>query len=462
MAAFNDVKPFKNPPRWPNLTLPYKIPVMAFTKITEYEGITEYKLDANDLKVLLVPRRAAPVVAFMVVYRVGSRNEAVGHTGATHLLEHMLFKGTPTFNKKNGTQIAAVLQKQGAVFNADTWFDRTRYYEMLPSDRLELAIHLEADRMRNSFIADEDRQSEMTVVRNELDRGENEPARILDERLWAMAFREHPYHHPTIGWRSDVEGVPTWRLKEFYDVYYHPNNATAIVVGDFDDQTALDLIAKHFGQIPASSHPIPPMYTTEPQQEGEIRFKLRRAGQLGLIEIGWHIPDVHHEDTAALTLLDHILSAGVTSRLYQSLVETQLAVDEHAQANQFVDAGLFTIDATLQPGGEHENAEQAILEVIEKLKTEKVSESELQKAKNLILTQMIYVRDSPFGVISVIGEAEASAGWKLFIDLPRMIEAVTAEDIRRVVNTYFTEENRTVGWFMPKQELLDEFAQEEI
>ena len=209
---------------------------MTFTKITEYEGITEYKLNANDLKVLLAPRRAAPVVALMVVYRVGSRNEAVGHTGSTHLLEHMLFKGTPTYNKQAGTQIAAVLQRQGAVFNADTWFDRTRYYEMLPSDQLELAVHLEADRMRNSFIADSDRQSEMTVVRNEMERGENEPSRILDERLWAMAFREHPYHHPTIGWRSDVEGVPTAQLKEFYDTYYHPNNATAIVVGDFDEE----------------------------------------------------------------------------------------------------------------------------------------------------------------------------------------------------------------------------------
>ena len=133
------------------------------------------------------------------------------------------------YNKKNGNQVAAVLQKQGAVFNADTWFDRTRYYEMLPNDQLELAIHLEADRMRNSFIADEDRQSEMTVVRNELERGENDPGRILDERIWAMAFREHPYHHPTIGWRSDVEGVPTSRLKDFYDTYYHPNNSTATV-----------------------------------------------------------------------------------------------------------------------------------------------------------------------------------------------------------------------------------------
>ena len=425
---------------------------MTFTKITEYEGITEYKLDANGLKVLLAPRRAAPVVALMVVYRVGSRNEAVGHTGATHLLEHMLFKGTPTYNKKNGTQIAAVLQKQGAVYNADTWFDRTRYYEMLPSDQLELAVHLEADRMRNSFIADSDRQSEMTVVRNEMERGENEPSRILDERVWAMAFREHPYHHPTIGWRSDVEGMPTSQLKEFYDVYYHPNNATAIVVGDFDEQTALDLIAKHFGAVPASPQPIPPMYTTEPKQEGEIRFKLRRAGQLGLIEMAWHIPEATHADTATLSVLDHVLSAGVTSRLYQALVETQLAVDESAQAFQFVDPGLFTIDVTIRPEATHEAVEEVVLAELEKLKVEDVTESELQKAKNIILTQMIFLRDSPFGVVSALGESEAVADWKLYANLPKMVEAVTAADIRRVANTYFTEDNRTVGWFIPKEE----------
>ena len=423
-----------------------------FSKITEYEGISEYKLDANDLKILLSPQRAAPVVALMVVYRVGSRNEAVGHTGATHLLEHMLFKGTPTYNKKNGTQIAAVLQKHGAIFNADTWLDRTRYYEMLPSDQMELAMHLEADRMRNSLIADEDRQLEMTVVRNELERGENDPGRILEERIWAMAFREHPYHHPTIGWRSDVEGIPTWRLKEFYDTYYHPNNATLIVVGDFELEEALNLTARHFGSIPSSPHPIPPMYTVEPPQQGEVRFVLRRAGQLGLVEMAWHIPEATHPDSAALTVLDHVLSAGVTSRLYQALIETQVAVDVGAQAYQFIDPGLFTIDLTLSPGVRHEEAERAILEVIDQLKREPLSDKELQKAKNIITTQMIYLRDSPFGVVSVLGESEAVADWKLYVDLPRMVAQVTPEEVQRVANAYFYDDNRTVGYFIPKEE----------
>ncbi|MFN0119508.1 MAG: M16 family metallopeptidase [Blastocatellia bacterium] len=424
----------------------------TFNRITEYEGITEYTLNSNGMKVLLAPRRAAPVAAFMVVYRVGSRNEAVGHTGATHLLEHMLFKGTPTYHKRVGTQIASVLQKQGAMFNADTWNDRTRYFEMLPADQLELAIHLEADRMRNSFIADEDRQSEMTVVRNELDRGENDPGRILDERVWAMAFREHPYHHPTIGWRSDVEGMPTSRLKEFYDVYYHPNNATAIVAGDFDNETALDMIARHFGPHPASPHPIPPMYTVEPKQQGEVRFILRRAGQLGLIEMGWHTPEARHPDCPALDLLDQVLSAGVSSRLYQALVEKQIALNAGTSAYQFLDPGLFTLAITLRPEAPHETAEDAALAEIRRLKKELVTDRELQRAKNIILSQMIYLRDSPFGVVSAMAEAEAVADWKLYADLPRNIEAVTAADIQRVVNEYFTADNRTVGWFIPREE----------
>jgi zinc protease len=426
--------------------------VSLHSKILEYEGISEYRLQQNNLKILLSEQRAAPVVALMVVYRVGSRNEAVGYTGATHLLEHMLFKGTPTYNKKNGTQIAAVLQKYGAIFNADTWLDRTRYFEMLPSDQLELAIHLEADRMRNSFIADEDRQLEMTVVRNELERGENDPGRILDERVWAMAFREHPYHHPTIGWRSDVEGIPTARLKEFYDTYYHPDNATVIVVGDFATEDALELIEKHFGGIPPAAHPIPPMYTVEPPQQGEIRFVLRRVGQLGIVQMAWHVPEATHPDSGALAVLDHVLSAGVTSRLYQALIETQMAVDVGAQAYQFVDPGLFSIDLTLTPGVRHEDAEKVVIEVLDRLKSEPLTEKELKKAQNIITTQMIFLRDSPFGVVSVLGESEGASDWKLYVDLPRMVTEVTADDILRVANTYFNDDNRTVGYFIPKEE----------
>src|SRR5918993_3244615 len=263
----------------------------GFEFVAEGGGVREYRL-ANGLKVLLVENRVAPVATVCVLYRVGSRNEAVGHTGATHLLEHMMFKGTPEFNKERNTQIAATLQKIGADFNATTWYDRTNYFETVPSDKLELAVRLEADRMRNSFIADADRQSEMTVVRNELERGQNEPSMVLDEAVYATAFREHPYHHPTIGWRADVENVPTARLKEFYDTFYHPNNATAIVVGDFDAGEALDLISKYFGAHPSAPGAIPEVYTEEPPQQGERRVVVRRAGELAFVQAAFHTPAV--------------------------------------------------------------------------------------------------------------------------------------------------------------------------
>nr|MDQ3805766.1 insulinase family protein [Acidobacteriota bacterium] len=340
--------------------------------VAEEEGVREYRLRANGLKVLLVENRVAPVVTFLVLYRVGSRNEAVGHTGATHLLEHMLFKGTPTFNKERRTQIAATLQRVGADFNATTWYDRTNYFETLPSDALELAAHLEADRMRNSFIADADRRSEMTVVRNELERGQNEPMLVLDEAVYAAAFREHPYHHPTIGWRADVENVPTARLKEFYDTFYHPNNATVIVAGDFERLHALALVEKYFRAAPPSPAPIPEVYTDEPPQQGERRLVIRRAGELPLVQVAYRAPAALGQTTVLsnselaaraqappagndifpLVVLSNVLSNGVTSRLYQALVEAELAVSVDARVDQFRDPGLFNVYVAARPGAE--------------------------------------------------------------------------------------------------------------
>src|SRR5215207_3723564 len=325
MSALNDRRLRREILRERNVALPDGVEFVA-----EGEGVREFRL-ANGLKLLLAENRVAPVATFLVLYRVGSRNEAVGHTGATHLLEHMLFKGTPTFNKAKGTQVAATLQRVGADFNATTWYDRTNYFETVPSDALELAVHLEADRMRNSFIADEDRRSEMTVVRNELERGQNEPMLVLDEAVYAAAFREHPYHHPTIGWRADVENVPTARLKEFYDTFYHPNNATAVVVGDFEESHALALVGKYFGAIGASVQPIPEVYTDEPRREGErplVQVAFRAPAALGQERVlsnaelaARAVQPPEANDIYPLAVLAGALTNGVTSRLYQALVE---------------------------------------------------------------------------------------------------------------------------------------------
>jgi zinc protease len=438
--------------------------------VTEADGIREYRLD-NGMKVLLVENRVAPVATVMVLYKVGSRNEAVGYTGSTHLLEHMMFKGTPTFNKEKNTQIAATLQKIGAAFNATTWYDRTNYFETVPSDQLELTIKLEADRMRNSLINDADRQSEMTVVRNELERGQNEPSEVLDEAVYAAAFREHPYHHPTIGWRADVEGVATSRLKEFYDTFYHPNNATVILVGDFEREHAIQLISEHFGAYSVPAHPIPEVYTEEPPQQGERRLVIRRAGELALVQIAFHTPGVLGQlnvlsneelarraanppadnDIYPLVVLSVAMSHGITSRLYQALVETELAVDASSNADQHRDPGLFNLYATVSPGVEPGKVEETMLEEMRKVVEEGLTEEEIEKARQQIIAQVAYSRDGTFNIAMQMSEAEAVADWRFYKDYEANITRVTAADILRVAQTYFTEDNRTVGHFIPKQ-----------
>ena len=434
------------------------------------DGIREYRM-ANGMKLLLAENRVAPVVTFLVLYKVGSRNEAVGHTGATHLLEHMLFKGTPTFNKASNTQIAATLQKIGADYNATTWYDRTNYFETVPSDKLELAVRLEADRMRNSFIADEDRQSEMTVVRNELERGQNEPVMVLDEAVYATAFREHPYHHPTIGWRADVENVPTARLKEFYDTFYHPNNATAIAVGDFDRNEALSLISRYFGEHLAAPHAIPEVYTDEPAQEGERRIVVRRAGELPLVQVSYHAPAAlgqtsvlsnaqlaeraasppERNDIFPLVVLASALAGGVTSRLYQALVETELAVDADVRVDQFRDPGLFSLYVTATPGTSPAHVEEVIYDELERLSKEGVDAAEVEKAKRQIVARVAYERDGTQNVAMQISEAEAVADWRFYVDYAANVSRVTPEDVARVAREYLTEDNRTVGHFVPKR-----------
>jgi zinc protease len=469
LSGYSDGFDLSEPIEGDRRTVQERLPT-GVTFITEADGIEEYRL-ANGLKVLLVENRVAPVATVLVVYRVGSRNEAVGYTGSTHLLEHMMFKGTPTFNKQNNTQIAATLQKIGAEFNATTWYDRTNYYETVPSDQVELAIKLEADRMRNSFIADADRQSEMTVVRNELERGQNEPSEVLDEAVYATAFREHPYHHPTIGWRADVEGVPTSRLKEFYDTFYHPNNATAVIVGDFERADTLRLVNQYFGAFPASTKPIPEVYTDEPPQQGERRLVIRRAGELAIVQIAFRTPAALGQmnvlsdeelarraaeppapnDIYPLVVLSVAMSNGVTSRLYQALVENQLAVDVMTNADQHRDPGLFNIIAMVRPTVEPKEIEDVILAELRRVGEEGLRTDEVEKAKQQILAQVAYNRDGTFRIASQVSEAEAIADWRFYKDYAANVRQVTPADVRRVAGTYFHEDNRTVGYFIPKR-----------
>ena len=217
--------------------------------VQESGGVREYKLESNGLQVLVMPDMSAPVVACMITYKVGSRNETSGLTGATHFLEHLMFKGSEKYNKSKGTSVFNVLQDVGARMNATTWMDRTNYYELLPAEHLDLALDIESDRMRNALLLAEDVESERTVILNEFDRGENEPTRKLYHEVWSSAFSAHPYHHPTIGWRSDIESVTASDLRGFYNRFYWPANATLSIVGSIDVDDTLDNVIARFGKL---------------------------------------------------------------------------------------------------------------------------------------------------------------------------------------------------------------------
>lgn len=423
--------------------------VEGFAFVRASGGIWEYRLKSNDLQVLLLEDRSAPVVCFMITYRVGSRNEAPGYTGATHLLEHLMFKGTPTFNKQRGTAIPAVLQNAGAIMNATTWNDRTNYFAVLPSDRLELAVHLEADRMRNALLLEEDLRSEMTVVRNEFERGENSPFQALSKAVWATAYWAHPYHHPTIGWRSDIENVPIERLRWFYETYYWPNNATVTVIGDFRAEEALALIRRYFEPIPKAPHPFPDVYTAEPPQQGPRRVTVKRAGQLGAVLIGHKSPAGLERDTDALEVLATILSEGKSSRLYKALVDQNLASSVSCNVSRFRDPGLFTTFVSLAPGADHGKVEAVVLAEYARLAQEGVSAEELERAKNQLRTQYLFSRDGPLAIASQLNEAIAMGDWTFYTAYLERIQAVTADDVRRVAARYLVEDQMTVGYYVP-------------
>jgi zinc protease len=407
-------------------------------------------MTSNGLTILLKEDHSAPVATFMVTYEVGSRNEAIGYTGSTHLLEHLMFKGSNKFNTDKGNSVFQILQSLGARMNATTWLDRTNYYETLPSSELETAIEIEADRMRNAYIKEEDRQSEMTVVRNEFERGQNNPSSVLDEHIWATAYHAHPYHHSTIGWKADIENVSIERLKAFYDTFYWPNNATATVVGDFETGEALAMIKKYFGRIRKSTKEIPQVYTTEPAQEGQRTVTLKRAGQQGIVGLAHKSPSATHEDAASFIVLSSILSSGKNSRFYKNITDKGLTTNIFIWDSLFKDPGLFAVYANLAPGVEHKAVEDALVAEYESIKKGGVTDEEVSKAKAQLVASMKFRQDGSMAVAGSLNEAIASGDWTLYTRYEDLINSVTAESIKEIVNKYFLEDLSTVGYFIPE------------
>ena len=399
----------------------------------------------NGLKVLIQEVRLAPVVSFAVWYRVGSRNESAGITGISHLLEHMMFKGTPRFGKG---EIARTLQRIGASFNAGTSLDYTCYYETLKSDQLELAMEIESDRMVNATIPEEEHRLEMTVVRSELERNEDNPHRAIYQETSATAFQAHPYHWPTIGWRSDVEAITTDQIRRYYRAHYAPNNAIVVVVGDVDREKALERVRYWFGDFPSVDLP-PPVTTTEHPQQGERRFRLRKPGDTSLVLAAWRNPEMAHPDTYALDVLGLILGHGRTSRLHRALVETGLATEADAANESARDPFLFVALATAAPDRSLTDVEAAMHREVDRLSHEAVTEAELRRARKQVEAGFLYSKDSIQSLSHQLGYYETIASWRFLEEYPAKIRAVTAADVRRVAAAYLTEEARTVGWFDP-------------
>ena len=422
-----------------------------FKKIKELGGIEEYLYQPNGMNVLLLQDNASPVATVQIVYRVGSKHEVLGNTGSTHLLEHLMFKGTPTFNKKSGTTITDVLQNTGAQLNATTWYDRTNYFETLPSDKIELALQIEADRMRNSLLTKEDKEAEMTVVRNEFERGENDPNSLLDKEIWASAYIAHPYHHSTIGWKSDIEKAPIEVLRNFYNTYYWPDNATLTIIGDFKKENVFELIEKYFGGITKAPHTLPQPYTEEPEQYGPRKIIVKKPGELGVVNKAYKIPGALHEDLPALNILGEIIGAGPSAILNKTFVDTRMGIYSYASATNFKEVGLFTIGVGFPTTSKHEDIEAKINEVVAKIQKEGVTQDEVNRVVAKISAQTILARDGSGVIASELNEAIASGDWTDFVTGVDRLKKVTPADVLRVAQKYLVEDQSTTGYFIPKQ-----------
>jgi zinc protease len=420
--------------------------------------VLEFQLD-NGLKVLLKPVHSAPVVSNWIWYRVGSRNELPGKTGISHWVEHMMFKGTPTFPKGS---IMRLVNKNGGVLNGFTSYDYTAYFETLPADRLDLGLRIEADRMAHSSVEPDEVASERTVIISEREGSENSPNFLLHEELAAIAYRAHPYGHQIVGWKEDLRRITRDDLWTHYQTYYGPHNAVLVVAGDIDAGTVRARIEALFAPIPAGPPP-PPVLAVEPKQTGERRVTVRQPGTAQYFQAAFHVPDARHADNFPLMVLDAVLGGASpmtfgggstpthrSARLYRALVETELASRAGCGYNPSLDPGLFQFHATAREGRSLDELESAMWAVIRRIREEPVSAEELAKAQKQARAQFAYALESVSNQALWLGLTEMVDTYTRFATFLDDLAAVSAADIQRVAQAYFVETNRTVGWFVPE------------
>lgn len=414
-------------------------------KVAEVEGISEYTLD-NGMRILLFPDDSSEKLTVNITYFVGSRHEGAGEGGMAHLLEHMVFKGTP-----DRPDIWNLLKNHGAQFNGTTWLDRTNYYETLPSsdENLEFAIAMEADRMINSNIAQEELSKEFSVVRNEFEMGENSPFGVLMKRMTNIAYLWHNYGKSTIGNKSDIEKVPAKTLRKFYEKYYQPDNAMLVVAGKFDEARALQLVHDHFGTIPRPARELDATYTIEPTQDGERQVILRRTGDTGVVGIMYHAVPGPHDDFTALEAAAHVLTDEPSGRLYKAIVETGMATSVSGFAFPTKEPGMMMFFATVPNDKPLEPVRDKMLELIEGMGTEAPSKEDVTRFINRSKKDLELAMADSQTIAIQLTEFAAMGDWRLLFVLRDRIGKVTAADVQRVAKSYFKRSNRTLGMFIP-------------
>lgn len=416
----------------------------------------------NGLTLLTKEMHDKPVVATMVWYRVGSRNEELGQTGKSHFLEHMLFKGTDRYKKG---EIDLITHLNGGANNAFTWLDFTAYYFTFASDRWDAALEIEASRMRGTLFAEEEFNAEKQVVEEELRIGLDGPWEALENEVWAAAFRQHSYHWPTVGWLEDLEAASGADMKAYYDKWYHPRNATLVIVGDFDADEALQKVEELLGPIQQGPEPAR-LGLVEPPQRGEKRLVVKKETPVERLMIGYHAPAVAHPDSYALKVAESLLSTGKSSRLYQRLVEQDQSVTTaDASYHEHIDPALFCFQHELKPGFNLADVERATYEEIDRLRRADISPGEVAKVKRQIEASLVLSSEEPLQQANLLGQYETiaagervpedSRGFHYFDTLLDRITAVTIDDVARVAEKYFTQDNRTVGYLINDTEAHD-------
>ena len=417
-------------------------------KITEIEGITEYRLD-NGVQLLLFPDDSKPQFTVNMTIMVGSRHEGYGETGMAHLLEHMLFRGTEKY-----PDTPKWLKDKGVLnMNGTTWVDRTNYYETLPAsdENLDFALDMESDRLINSTILGEHLAAEMTIVRNEFERGENSPQRILMQRMMASAFEWHNYGKSTIGNRSDIERVPINNLRDFYRKFYQPDNLMLVIAGKFDEQKALELVQKYFGALKVPDRKLPKTYTEEPVQDGERLVVLKRNGDVQMAGVAYHVPAASSDDYAAVEVLVNILGDEPSGPLYKKLVKTKLASSAGTMAFKTHDPGAFLVLVEVPKDADLEKAKDVMLETVESA-ADDITEEEVQRALRDIKKSREKLFSSSENFAINLSEWRSYGDWRMYFLHRDRLEKVTLADVKAAAKRYLKTDNRTVGLFIPTKE----------